>query len=279
MKFEFNTTLEQVNCYIRTYGYGPILPERVSQNPHKHAFVEFHCILAGEETVYLPETRKEIRLSPGQILLLPQDVYHGVKTENETVERLCFNLRMDTTEKGRSSELEQLLEMKEVQLFDDPLAIGFARHCRDLRCQESLPLADARQGLLMLSIVLQLYSSLFGSRPSPAHNNARASQQKWIIEEYIEGHFTDSDGIEGLAEALYLSQRQTRTLVHRFLGEDYKSIIIRRRMELAEIYLRDPEKTLEDVAALVGYRSYSGFQLCFKRYFGITPSQMRKKFL
>ena len=59
--------------------------------------------------------------------------------------------------------------------------------------------------------------------------------------------------------------------------KDYKTIIIRRRMELAEIYLQDADKALEEIAWLVGYRSYSGFQLCFKRHFGKTPSQFRKE--
>lgn len=64
--------------------------------------------------------------------------------------------------------------------------------------------------------------------------------------------------------------------MRRFFGEDYKHLIIRRRMELAEIFLQDPEKSLEEISWLVGYRSYSGFQMCFKRYFGITPQEKRR---
>lgn len=64
-------------------------------------------------------------------------------------------------------------------------------------------------------------------------------------------------------------------MVKRFFGEDYKTIIIRRRMELAEIYLHDPCKRLDEIAYEVGYRSYSGFELCFKRYFGIPPAKKR----
>ena len=129
----------------------------------------------------------------------------------------------------------------------------------------------------MMSIVLQLCSRQMQTQPPVAQENSHVLRQKWIIEEYIEQHFTDSQGLEGLAEALYLSQRQTRILVRRFFGEDYKSIIIRRRMELAEFYLEDESKSLEEVASLVGYSSYSGFQLCFKKYFGITPSEVRKR--
>ena len=120
--------------------------------------------------------------------------------------------------------------------------------------------------------MLDILSPTFDHQHEEADN-----RQRWIIEEYIEHHFADDSGLEGLAAELYLSTRQARRLVRKFLGEDYKTIIIRRRMELAEIYLQDADKALEEIAWLVGYRSYSGFQLCFKRHFGKTPSQFRKE--
>lgn len=82
-----------------------------------------------------------------------------------------------------------------------------------------------------------------------------------------------------MAQALFLSQRQTRKLVKQFLGEEFKTAIIRRRMELAEIYLHDSDKTLDEIAYEVGYRSYSGFELSFKRYFGIIPKKKRAEIL
>lgn len=277
MKYEFSTTVEKAHCHVRTYGNGPILPDIVDQRPHRHFFLEFHCIFSGEEEIFLPQEHRSIRLLPGQILLLPREVYHGASTNSGTVERLCFNFSVEPTEKGSRSVLERFLEIKDVQLFEDPIANGFAQQCRALREQKDAPMSEARQGLLMMSIVLQLCSSLAGSPQLNALENSHILRQKWIIEEYVEDHFTDPRGLKGLADALYLSQRQTRTLVRRFFGEDYKRIIIRRRMELAAFYLEEGTKSIEEIAALVGYNSYSGFQLCFKRYFDITPSEMRKQ--
>ena len=48
-------------------------------------------------------------------------------------------------------------------------------------------------------------------------------------------------------------------------------------MEVAKIYLQNPEKSLEEIAYAVGYRSYSGFELCFRRFYGITPQSARMK--
>jgi len=277
MKYVFSATVEQVHCHIRSFMEQLISESVVSDRPHKHYFMEFHWVFSGEETISLPDESRQIRLMPGQILLLPRGIYHGVTTNGGTVGRMCFNFSAEPLEKGSSTIWELYQNIREVLLFEDPAVNVFMEQCRRLATQPQGPMTRVQQGMLLLSVVLQLLDSRSDARIQPVSEGAHTLRQKWIIEEYIERTFTDSTGIEGLAQALYLSQRQTRTLVRRFMGEDYKSIIIRRRMELAEIYLRDPEKSLEEIAWLVGYRSYSGFQLCFKRYFGTTPSEKRKQ--
>ena len=275
MKFEFSAAIDGTNCHIRASNNMPIPDEIVNDRPHKHYFMEFHCIFSGSETIYLPRENREIVLTPGQILMLPCDVYHGVTTNGATVERLCFNFSVEPTEQQNSPIAELFRLLEEVYVFEDD-EIG-----RQLRNSSLLdpgsPLSESLQGMQRLNTALQLLSRTDKATALSASRSSHSKRQKWVIEEYIERHYTDPDGMEGLAQTLYLSQRQTRKLVRQFLGEDYKSIIIRRRMELAEIYLKDPNKSLEEIAWQVGYRSYSGFQLCFKKYFGISPSDRRKQ--
>lgn len=277
MFFEFSTILDGTNCHIRSTINRLIPYEIVGDRPHKHYFMEFHWISAGNEEVYLPQENRYIHLQPGQILLIPGDVYHGIATKNGTVERLCFNFSAEPGEKENSPILELFRSIDKVQVFEDAEANAMVLRCSRMDVDSAL--GEMRQGMLLLNVVLQLLSRTESARALTAHRENRNKKQKWVIEEYIERHYADSDGIEGLAQALYLSQRQTRKLVRQFMGEDYKSIIIRRRMELAEIYLQDPEKSLEEIAWQVGYRSYSGFQLCFKRFFGITPSEYRRQMI
>lgn len=273
MRFEFSTVIDGTQCHIRAMENRLIPGQKVDDRPHKHYFMEFHWISAGTETVYLPQENRHIHLQPGQILLLPGGVYHGITTGDGTVDRLCFNFSAEPGENADSPVLELFRGMSKVQIFEDAVA-------NDLICQASLldtdaALGEMQQGMLFLNVALRLLGST--DRAPSAKRQTHSQKQKWVIEEYIERHYTDADGIEGLARELYLSARQTRKLVQRFLGEDYKSIIIRRRMELADIYLQDPQRSLEEIAWQVGYRSYSGFQLCFKRFYGITPSERRRQ--
>ena len=277
MELEFSTNTGGVQYHIRGYHTHLLPQETVDERAHKHYFMEFHCVFAGEETILLPTEKKQLRVLPGQILLLPREIYHGVQTpENTTVERLCFNFSIESDSDSTDTVVGLYRNIREPMLFEDPGANTLLQQCRHLRQQNTGAMMNRRQGLLLLTAALQLLSNL---TIEPTHTNtiSRSVRQKWIIEQYIEQHFTDNTGLEGLASELFISPRQARKLVQKFMGEDYKTIIIRRRMELAEIYLRDSEKSLEEIAWLVGYRSYSGFQLSFKRYFGISPNDRRKQ--
>ena len=273
----FSTMLDNTQCYIRNYEGNARLREQVDQRPHKHYSMEFHCILAGSEAIILPNQGRQLRLMPGQIVMIPAEIYHGVQSDG--VERLCFSFAVDNPENTNSALTDLVRSCRDVLLFENKYAMQLVEQCHRLQQNENSPLSSDRQGILLLSTVLELLSNMTTARKPAEQESSRAIQQKWRMEDYIERHLTDNTGLEGLAKELYLSQRQTRTLVRRFFGEDYKQLIIRRRMELADIFLQDQSKSLDEIAWLVGYRSYSGFQLCFKKYFGITPQEKRKALL
>ena len=276
MVYEFSATLGKTDCYIRAYQMRFFRASHVQDQPHKHYFMEFHCITDGEGMVNLPNENRVIKLSAGQILMIPRGVYRSFFTDNSAFERFSFNFSADLQEKGSSTILDLYLNTQDVIVFENEAANSYISQCKKLIEQPGNRLTGTRQGTLMLNAVLELFASMPIVELPLQPDNSKAMRQRWTVEQYIEQHFIDSDGIEGLAKALFLSPRQTRTLVRRFLGEDYKQIIIRRRMELAEIYMMDPSFNLEDIAWKVGYKSYSGFQLAYKAFHGVTPSEHRK---
>ena len=138
------------------------------------------------------------------------------------------------------------------------------------------PMAQTREGVILLDVVLDIFRRVSEGKSVPLRQNQTKQRQKWLIEEHIFTRYHAPEGLEGLAKKLYLSPRQTRKLVKSFYGEDYKTLIIRQRMEMAQIFLVSPKWSLEEVAEKVGYRSYSGFHLAFVRQFGVTPGQYRE---
>jgi AraC-like DNA-binding protein len=63
----------------------------------------------------------------------------------------------------------------------------------------------------------------------------------------------------------------------RYLGEPPLAYLTRWRLQLASRLLETSQKTIQQIAAEVGYDSEAGFNRAFKREFGTPPARRRKQ--
>ena len=279
MPYVFSAAVDGANFHVRVtpnlIQHSPLIDER----PHKHFFVEFHYVFNGEETLFFPKEEKRLSLSKGMIVMIPRGIYHCAETKgNLAVSRLCFNFSMDPEEERENPVLPIFLSAREPLILCDPTIENAMERLRKILENESDPMGDTREGILLLDVILSIFGRLSAKGKTPPKKQSQTKlRQKWLIEEHIFTRYHDPDGLEGLAGKLYLSQRQTRKLVKHFYGEDYKTLIVRQRMEMAQLLLESPTLSLEEASEKVGYRSYSGFHLAFVRSFGITPGEYRKE--
>ena len=68
-----------------------------------------------------------------------------------------------------------------------------------------------------------------------------------------------------------------RTLVRKLAkqGSSYQMLLDEARKESAQWYLQHTDYPVERIAERLGYRDTSNFSRCFRRWFGVTPKQMR----
>ncbi len=99
------------------------------------------------------------------------------------------------------------------------------------------------------------------------------------VQDYIRSSLPDGNcTIERCAEKMDLS---VRTLQAKLSESQlsFSDILEEQRIALAENYLKQPQYTLDDVAANLGYSEQSSFGRAFKRWTGLTPKQFRQKIL
>ena len=79
-----------------------------------------------------------------------------------------------------------------------------------------------------------------------------------------------------LAATLNMSKR---TLQYRLegMGMTYRKFVDAVRCRQAESLLRDPDRSLSDIAASLGFSDQSGFQHAFKRWRGLSPGDFRRQ--
>ena len=57
------------------------------------------------------------------------------------------------------------------------------------------------------------------------------------------------------------------------MGDDFKSLIIKQRIDLANVLMENSELPLEEIAERVGYNSYSSFYTAYVKHMGFSPNK------
>lgn len=83
--------------------------------------------------------------------------------------------------------------------------------------------------------------------------------------------------VNELARAVAMSRSSLSARFSGLVGESVKQYVTRWRMHLARKHLQEPSRTLEEIAALIGYQSGAAFSRAFKRSVGVAPGEVRRE--
>lgn len=82
--------------------------------------------------------------------------------------------------------------------------------------------------------------------------------------------------LDDVAARLYISPNYLRTLFKQQVGESFVEYLTRIRMEKALKLLDDVTLKVHQIAERVGYIDQHYFSICFKKYYGLTPTEYRE---
>lgn len=92
----------------------------------------------------------------------------------------------------------------------------------------------------------------------------------------LDNHFIDPPSQKELARKVALNESKLRRDFKEYFGVTIHNYIIRVRMEYARKLLLDEKKSIFEAAALTGFSHQNNFSNAFKKYFGISPSDIRR---
>ena len=119
------------------------------------------------------------------------------------------------------------------------------------------------------------------SRRSPVVESRRLSpadrERLRDVVSYIDDHCSVDLRIGDLAGIACMSPTKFKETFKRLNGQTVTRYIQGRRMSQAELLLRQPDLTIEQVARSVGYTCASRFSALFKREVGMLPSEYRRR--
>ncbi|TVY02978.1 response regulator [Cohnella terricola] len=93
----------------------------------------------------------------------------------------------------------------------------------------------------------------------------------------IQTQYAENMTLTDLAERYRISSAYLSRLLKKETGHNFVDLLTKARIQAAKKWLADPAISVQQVASLVGYGDYSYFYQVFKKYEGISPSEVKKK--
>lgn len=95
--------------------------------------------------------------------------------------------------------------------------------------------------------------------------------------EYIDTHFHKDISLDDISRELNISAYYFSRLFKEETGENFVDYVTRCRMNRAKELLLDPNLSIKEVCAEVGYSDPNYFSRVFKKYEGMTPTEYKEK--
>lgn len=104
--------------------------------------------------------------------------------------------------------------------------------------------------------------------------------KKYVVEQlvnYLEDHYNEKVSLDQIAENMYLSPFYISKIFKSETGDTPIRHLINIRLEKAkELLEKGYGRSIQEIAAMVGYDDAYHFSKLFKKHYGITPSQAKK---
>ena len=117
-------------------------------------------------------------------------------------------------------------------------------------------------------------------RESGDARRGQAEQLRQIVLAYLEDRVRDRNlSLTGMATDLTLSPQYLSRFFKEHLGENFHVLMEKRRMELIREDMGQNHRKLKEIVLESGYSSMNTFSKAFKRRYGISPTEYRRRLM
>lgn len=249
---------------------------------HQHSFYEMVYILSGSgdfEASVFGSGQEHCRYRECDLFLIPPDTPHLFTIECHSryvFIRFTQNYLSDFVGAGLAGLLELKSDFRIGLSGDDS---GTVDRLMEMIVRETGSGRDFSEHLLqhyVHSVVLVCARNL--SAIEPVRERAAEGRPRYMLQ-YIQQHLHQPEllTLEAIAAKFHISPKYAGRFFKRNFGEDYKQYLTKSRLRTVEDLLLNSGMTVKEIAAQTGYVDSCYLSRLFKRHYGVTPLQYRKR--
>lgn len=93
---------------------------------------------------------------------------------------------------------------------------------------------------------------------------------------WVEGNLVYNPTLEQMSDYVGYSSFYCSSKFHEIVGISFKEYVLRRKLTMAAIELKETKFRIIDIAVKYGFSSNEAFSRAFLKFYGYSPSQYRK---
>ncbi len=246
------------------------LGESKLSTAHVHRSYEVFFVTEGKLWLI---TEKEQFICENSVLIIPPNMNHYTLTENAVISTIDFIVERhgESSKKGMYEKfIEKSSNSPIILPIDSDIAYVISRISRELNF-------SSINHYILQQLMSLLFSDIFRRIiPEESHTSKKSSKHYSIkITDFMAENYKKKISLKDMANALFLSEKQTSRIIHKGHGCSFNEFIMRWRLNVACMYLNHTSLEICEIASLVGYEYTSLFFSHFKKTYGMTPTKYR----
>ena len=253
-----------INYYRCDYDIRSKYCDSFTETAHAHEGVEIIYLLEGSYHTFI--NGEEYTATAGDLFVIfPDNVHYHKNSSNIKAVLNIFPTRMVPefhgvfTKKTVKSPLIKDANLQSVELLEN-LAKNKDKYSY-----------ETKRGLLLAAVSMILERMTFSDKKEPINENLGA------ILKYCDENYKENITIESVAKKLMLSNSCVSHIFTNKLQMNFRDYINSLRLKYTLQLLKEDKLTITEIAYESGFSTIRTFNRAFKKKFGISPLQYKKK--
>ena len=123
---------------------------------------------------------------------------------------------------------------------------------------------------------MQIISTILQGKNSIQNNSTQYKVRNLLI--YLQRHYSEQINWQELSDDFYLTNKTMTRKIKELTGMTPINYLNRLRVLAGREKIRHSYDSITDIAGLCGFNNSDYFAKCYKKNFGISPSDERKQF-